>query len=468
MDYVIAIPSYNRAERLGEKTLATLRHYGIPAAKIHIFVADNDQLKTYQEHIPKDLYGKMIVAQKGIKNVRNFIYNYFKEGTNVLSMDDDIEKVLHLNRAGKLTPVASLKDLIHTGFQKTKENGYHLWGLAPVSNAFYMKDTISTDLKFIIFTFYGIIIQKHPIQVSLNLKEDYEMSLAYATQDGGVVRMNGYSVKTKFCAPGGINQNSAERLEEDLKSSKYLMEKYPGLVRENPRRKGQILLARKIPVKGGKRIHIEGEDDTNISTLPLRNKARYDSLRDTLLKVLRESTVPKIPKPAISAHSNRGTKLGTIGRTITFGYGDTRRGIKEYKTNARFPELLKALIDFGNAIVPKGWDYNGITLNHGVKAKKHKDSKNLGVSYIIGIGDFTGGGIKVWDAEDKHPKVMDLHDKPVGFNGGLLFHQTTPFKGERYTIIYYKQMWEGVIKGHTTKGSGHLEEDEELEGGIYA
>jgi len=101
-----------------------------------------------------------------------------------------------------------------------------------------------------------------------------------------------------------------------------------------------------------------------------------------------------------------------------------------------------------------------------VKANKHKDSKNLGRSVIIGIGDFKGGDIKVWDAEDKDPKVFDLHDKPVFFNGGLLFHQTTPFSGERFTMVFYKQMWEGTVKGVPMVGKGESEEVET--GGIFA
>jgi hypothetical protein len=151
---------------------------------------------------------------------------------------------------------------------------------------------------------------------------------------------------------------------------------------------------------------------------------------------------------------------------MTFGFGDTRQGIKEYATNKKHPELLKALAEFGNCVVPLGWDYNGITLNEGVKANKHKDSKNLGPSVIIGIGDFTGGGIEVWDKDDKDPKVFNLHDKPVMFNGGMLFHQTTPFEGERYTMVFYRQLWEGDVKGVPMKGSGKMEGT--LTGGIFA
>ena len=90
-------------------------------------------------------------------------------------------------------------------------------------------------------------------------------------------------------------------------------------------------------------------------------------------------------------------------------------------------------------LVPKGWEYQAITLNHGVKAKKHIDSKNVGKSVIIGIGNFTGGEIGVWRSDNTKPVYKNLHDKPIMFNGGLLPHETQPFEGNRYTMVFYKQ-----------------------------
>ena len=239
---------------------------------------------------------------------------------------------------------------------------------------------------------------------------------------------------------------------------KYLHDYIPRLIAEvaNAELPEGVILGTGCSGSGKPQMRDDVEkSNTERKTLPIRNKARYNEAKEKLLEVLRRSTVPRIEKLR-EGHHSRANKLGTIGRTTTFGFGDTRHGIKEYATNKKNPELLKALADFGNTIVPLGWEYNGITLNHGVKAKKHKDTKNLGDSVIIGIGDFTGGDIEVWDENDKDPKIFSLHDKPVMFNGGLLFHQTTPFKGERYTMIFYKQLWEGDVKGVRMRGRGRI------------
>ena len=179
--------------------------------------------------------------------------------------------------------------------------------------------------------------------------------------------------------------------------------------------------------------------DESVEQLPIRNRGAYDKAKANLLEALEKLTVPKIPQPDDRKNTNRGNVIGTIGRTMTFGFGDNRRGFNYFKTNAKYPEIYKALVEFGNRAVPKGWEYQAITLNHGVKAKKHIDSKNVGKSVIIGIGNFTGGEIGVWRSDNTKPVYKNLHDKPIMFNGGLLPHETQPFEGNRYTMVFYKQ-----------------------------
>jgi len=184
--------------------------------------------------------------------------------------------------------------------------------------------------------------------------------------------------------------------------------------------------------------------------LQLRNPAKVKEISERLLMELDRMTVPTI--------SSRADVIGTIGRTMTFGFGNTRRGYNEFVANKEHPVLLKLLAEFGNAVVPKDWTYEAITLNHGVKAKKHIDMHNNGRSVIIGIGDYTGGKVRVWDTNGKNPIDYDIHFKPTMFNGALMYHQTTPFKGNRYSMIFYKQGRQGYSKGVIMKGSGEYQE----------
>ena len=186
------------------------------------------------------------------------------------------------------------------------------------------------------------------------------------------------------------------------------------------------------------------EKDESVKYLDIRNKAAYDETKAKLLEELSKMTVPKIAKPIEitkdNKHTSRGNTIGADGRTMTFGFANNRRGYNYLKTNKKYPELFKALVDFGNRVVPKGFEYQAITLNHNCKAKKHIDGLNVGASVIVGIGEYTGGALRVFKPDGSGGKDFQIHDHPAMFNGGILPHETQEFKGDkRYTLIFYKQ-----------------------------
>ena len=80
MEYVVAIPSYQRPETLKNKTLRLLQDYEIEPQRIHIFVANKKEEDNYRNSLEPDSYHKLIRGRKGVKNIRNFMSNYFDEG----------------------------------------------------------------------------------------------------------------------------------------------------------------------------------------------------------------------------------------------------------------------------------------------------------------------------------------------------------------------------------------------------
>jgi len=89
------------------------------------------------------------------------------------------------------------------------------------------------------------------------------------------------------------------------------------------------------------------------------------------------------------------------------------------------------------------WDYDpsfkftSIQVNDNVLCVKHKDANNVGISYIIGVGDYEGGELRLWNEKGTQYEDIDIHNKFISFNGSKRFHETLPFSGNRYTIIYY-------------------------------
>lgn len=63
-DYLIAIPSYKRPDTLKNKTLKILMNNKINPKKIHIFVSDNLQKKSYENSLDKIRMEKLLLGNQ--------------------------------------------------------------------------------------------------------------------------------------------------------------------------------------------------------------------------------------------------------------------------------------------------------------------------------------------------------------------------------------------------------------------
>jgi hypothetical protein len=243
MVYQVVIPTYGRPDLVQEKTLSLLQSYKIPKEQITLFVANKKEYDLYYKKVADSLYGSIVIGVPGLMQQRNFIMQYYPIGTQIVSFDDDVSALWQLE-GEKLVPLVGLKQAIQRGFSLCKRLGYHMWGIYPTKNAGWMSHEPSTNLKFLIGHMYGIINRK--IILHATLKHDYELSLENSVRDGGVIRFNDLVATTKMGKAGGIGKTVEERQSTYKKVIQYLVKKYPGLVRPNPRREGEILLAREV------------------------------------------------------------------------------------------------------------------------------------------------------------------------------------------------------------------------------
>ena len=259
-DYVVAIPSYKRPQTLKNKSLRVLQEHKIDPKRIHIFVADKEQEKIYQNELPKGSYKKIIVGVPGIKNIRNFMPKYFKEGQKIFYIDDDIYKLFkaYNNDKGKvinkidknydrkynrLREENNLNEIIKQGFDEAKKRGYDNWGIYPIENPYFMKPTsknpddyISENLTYVIGCFNGVINNRKAEVRTVDDKEDYERSIKYYMKDGGILRLNNVCVRTYYYKePGGMQVDRTKKRIHD--SAVYLTNKYPELAKLNTKKK---------------------------------------------------------------------------------------------------------------------------------------------------------------------------------------------------------------------------------------
>ena len=257
--YVVAIPSYKRPQTLKNKSLRVLQEQKIDPKRIDIFVADKEQEDIYKNELPKGSYNRIIVGKPGIKNIRNFMPNFYPEGQKIFYMDDDIGQIFQNFNNGKTLPrlnkdtydkkhnkLVKLKNLhkfIESAFALAKKKKMDNWGVYPVENPYFMKPTTrkpddftSTYLSYIIGFMTGVINNKKAEIRTIDDKEDYERSIKYYLKDGGVLRFNNVTCRTNcYKEPGGMQVERTKKRIHD--SAVYLTKEYPELCTLNTGKK---------------------------------------------------------------------------------------------------------------------------------------------------------------------------------------------------------------------------------------
>lgn len=238
--YVIAIPSYKRSMILLYKTLNFLERNSIDPKLIHIFIVEDD-IDDYKQ-IPRYLYNDLIVGVKGLVKQREFIDNYFDEGTHIVSMDDDIQDIIYANEHEELP----LDDFLNNSFELCKKEEAYIWGLYPVGNPFYAKRNrwYSTHLTFICGAFFGYINRPKLEDIKCVLTynddhmEDYERTMAYWLHDKKVIRFNTICIKTKYFNNIGGMGNMEYRKQSMEFYAKLLHAHYPSYTRVYVKKSG--------------------------------------------------------------------------------------------------------------------------------------------------------------------------------------------------------------------------------------
>jgi len=232
-DYIVCIPSYKRAELCNEKSLAMLHDNKIPASKIYVYVANQEEYEEYKKVLDTKLYGKLVVGKKGLVPQRQFIMEQWPEGKHIVFFDDDVAKI-----DLTMSPVFKGKSLDYFfkyAFDECKKQKAFIWGVYPVFNPFFRKGRgeITTAQNYIVGAFYGIINRPKLKAIQLTLtkengqKEDVERTIKYFIEDGIVLRFNKIGFVTKYYGKSGGLGTFEARLKPMLDASKLLKKTYP-------------------------------------------------------------------------------------------------------------------------------------------------------------------------------------------------------------------------------------------------
>lgn len=225
----IAVPSYNRAQIVKDKTLATLLRYNVEPENVTVFVADDDQYKQYKESLEGTPFTNIVVGVPRLPKQRNFIRKYYDEGTEVVQCDDDIDDIIRRVDEKNIEPIKDIyDDVFDVGFKACDDNACNLWGTYAVNNPFFMKEGIGVGLYFCIGVLWGHVIRHdEDLMLTVTEKEDYQRTLQYYVKDGAVARLNNIHAKSVYLkTPGGIKTRT---LETNMIAAQTLVDTYPEL-----------------------------------------------------------------------------------------------------------------------------------------------------------------------------------------------------------------------------------------------
>jgi len=122
------------------------------------------------------------------------------------------------------------------------------------------------------------------------------------------------------------------------------------------------------------------------------------------------------------------------GRSQAFGLVNRRCLPVDYsRQNWLRPKLLFHLQEFAKKYVPIPW--TSITVNQNYQSLPHYDKGNLGESYLVGFGSYTGGDLKIHEGDISGNHCIWC--KPIIADFSKIKHSTEVFTGERYSLVFY-------------------------------
>ena len=122
------------------------------------------------------------------------------------------------------------------------------------------------------------------------------------------------------------------------------------------------------------------------------------------------------------------------GRSQAFGVVNRRSLPTDYSRWCwKRPYLYKLLLEFAEKYVNIPW--NAITVNDNYRASKHRDKGNVGRSFLVAFGDYTGGGLRIYEGDLEG--VHDIRHTPIVADFSKIYHSVEPFEGKRYSLVFY-------------------------------
>jgi len=159
--------------------------------------------------------------------------------------------------------------------------------------------------------------------------------------------------------------------------------------------------------------------------------AKSGSRRKKMYRVGRGNPEPKNTYSITYGYVNVGYLTPTRSREPVEG----QKNLFKTKLLAEHPELRGIIQEFCDIFCHEKIVVDQIQINRNWWSPAHFDSGNVGSSWIVGLGDYTGGETSV--DYKTHIEKYDIKNKFVKFDGSKYLHWTEKFEGKRYSLVFY-------------------------------
>jgi hypothetical protein len=105
------------------------------------------------------------------------------------------------------------------------------------------------------------------------------------------------------------------------------------------------------------------------------------------------------------------------------------------------PYLHKLLWDFGAQHVDVS--FNAVTVNMNYRANKHYDRNNIGNSFLVAFGEYTGGKLLIHEGDLSG--AHNVQYNPITTDFSKVLHSVEAFEGERFSLVYYMFARKGIV-----------------------
>jgi len=119
------------------------------------------------------------------------------------------------------------------------------------------------------------------------------------------------------------------------------------------------------------------------------------------------------------------------------------KGLYQTKVKDLYPQLDDIFTEFAMHHFPD-FEYTQVQMNYNFCCPPHFDSKNVGDSILCSFGDYTGG-LTCVEKENNNTVFYDPQASPVLFNGSKYKHYVLPFKGDRYSLVFFNNLRQKLI-----------------------